>query len=62
MAISSKEMKDIAIAVSLGLSKSDCGSPVNTDELEDFWLELELELREIRAKGWIIDIPWDPFE
>jgi hypothetical protein len=62
MAITTKQLEDMTIAISLGLDKSECASPVNTQELHDMWEELRLELEEIRAKGWVAEIPWDPFD
>jgi hypothetical protein len=62
MSITTKQLKDMTIAISLGLDKSECASPVNTQELEDMWDELRLELEEIKAKGLMVEIPWDPFD
>ena len=62
VSITTRQMKDMSIAISLGLPISECASPVNTPELENMWVELEKELAEIRAKGWVVDIPWDPFD
>jgi hypothetical protein len=62
MAITTKQLKDMTIAISLGLDKSECASPVNTQELHEMWEELRLELEEIKGKGWLVEIPWDPFE
>lgn len=62
MSVTTKQLKDMTIAISLGLEKSECASPVNTSELEQAWDELKIELAEIRSKGWLVDIPWDPFD
>ena len=62
MTVTSKQLKDMTIAISLGLDKADCATRVNTKELEEMWEELTLELEEITAKGWQVEIPWDPFD
>lgn len=62
MSVTTKQLKDMTIAISLGLEKSECASPVNTSELEQAWDELKVELAEIRSKGWLVVIPWVPFD
>lgn len=62
MTVTTRQIKDMTIALSVGLDKSECASPVNTQELEEVGEDLREELEEIRAKGWMVDIPWDPFE
>jgi hypothetical protein len=62
MTITTKQLKDMTIAISLGLDKSECTSPINTQELHDMWEELRLELEEIKYRGWVVEIPWDPFD
>lgn len=62
MTITTRQIKDMTIAISLGLDKSECSSPVNTKELDEMWEELRKELEEIKENGWLVEIPWDPFD
>jgi hypothetical protein len=52
----------MSIAITLGLDRSECASPVNTKELEEMWIQLEKEIADIKEKGWMVEIPWDPFD
>lgn len=62
MSITSRQLKDMSIAITLGLDRSECASPVNTKELEEMWIQLEKEIADIKEKGWMVEIPWDPFD
>jgi hypothetical protein len=60
--VSSRDLKNIMLAITLGQQREDSLTPIDSPELETAWTELEVEIAEIKAKGGIVDIPWDPFD
>jgi hypothetical protein len=60
--VSSRDLKKIMLAITLGQQREDSLTPIDSPELETAWTDLEVEIAEIKAKGGIVDIPWDPFD
>jgi hypothetical protein len=60
--VSSRDLKNIMLAITLGQQREDSLTPIDSPELETAWTDLEVEIAEIKAKGGIVDIPWDPFD
>ena len=60
--VSSSDLKNIVLAIALGLEKGDCLTRIDSPELEAAWAALMVEIAELKEKGQIVDIPWDPFD